>query len=617
VREGKVKTSQPIGDYLDALVHPSARHDVVMAARHRAFIAPRLVGGLSALAALPVFLAARGVPSTPEFIVLVWMLVPIATACYLSRTGRYESAHVLSALSLTGIASVVAAYSGGIDSIAALWLVLILLEAIVSGSRRVVAVAAMLALGGAVLLMLAVPAASAIARQADALVALAMLSVLLYATGLALGAQRIARANSRLLVGQDERWHLHAGNMSDVVTRHGDGGRVLFASTNAYAVLGIAAGELQGLGLFDRIHIADRPAFLTTLSDVSTRGLARSVEFRLRQPRLGDEEGRFAWIEMQCKPLDQPERPDGDVAGCEVVAIMRDVSKQKALEQALTDARAEAERSNAAKSRFLAVMSHELRTPLNAVIGFSEMLTKAEQLRIDGERRQEYVRLINDSGGHLLEVVNDILDASRLETGDFKIAPEPFKPAAVIEGCREVLAPKARDLGVALQLRAPQELPDIVADKRALKRILTNLVANGLEFTSRGGTVTIDAAVDREHLAVSVEDTGIGVALEHVGRLGDAFFQVRESYARTHNGAGLGLSIAKGLVKLHGGEVVISSRVGEGTRVMVRLPLDCERRRAPEPIQKFVRSADAAYPHMPSSTTATAPRFKPAVKKSA
>ena len=348
------------------------------------------------------------------------MLVPIATACYLSRTGRYESAHVLSALSLTGIATAVAAYSGGI---AAIWLVLILLEAIVSGSRRVVAVAAMLALGGVVLLMLADPAASAIGRQAGALAALAIVSVLLYATGIALGAERIACGNSRLLVAQEERWRLLAGNMSDVVTRHGDGGRVLFASTNAYAVLGIAAGELQGLGLFDRIHIADRPAFLTTLSDASMRGSARSIEFRLRQPKLGDEEGRFAWIEMQFKPLDQPGRPDGDVAGREVVAIMRDVSKQKALEQALTDARAEAERSNAAKSRFLAVMSHELRTPLNAVIGFSEMLTKAEQLRIDGERRQEYVRLINDSGGHLLEVVNDILDASRLETGDFKIVP--------------------------------------------------------------------------------------------------------------------------------------------------------------------------------------------------
>jgi cell cycle sensor histidine kinase DivJ len=185
----------------------------------------------------------------------------------------------------------------------------------------------------------------------------------------------------------------------------------------------------------------------------------------------------------------------------------------------------------------------------------------------------------------------------------------------VIEGCRELLALKARDLGVALQFRAPQELPDIVADKRALKQILINLVANGLKFTSRGGTVTIEAVVEREHLVVSVEDTGIGIAPEHVGRLGDAFFQVSGSYARTHDGAGLGLSIVKGLVKLHGGEVAVRSRVGEGTRVIVRLPLDCERRRAPEPIRKFMRPGDAEYPHTPPFATAIAPRF--AVKKSA
>jgi cell cycle sensor histidine kinase DivJ len=612
-----VKPSQPIGDYLDALVHPSARQDVLTAARHRAFIAPRLVGSLLALAALPAFLAVSGVPSILEFIVLAWMVVPIATAAYLSRTGRYESAHVISALALTGIAIAVTAYSGGVDSIAAIWLALIPLEAAVSGSRRVVAVAAMLALGGAVLLMLADPAAgvSAAARHAGALAALGIVSPLLYAIGIALGAERIARANSRLLVAQEDRWHLLAGNMTDVITHHGDGGRVMLASTNAYAVLGIAAGELQGLGLFDRVHIGDRPAFLTALSDASARGLAGSVEFRFRQPKLGDEAGRFAWIEMQCKPLDLPGRPNGEAR--DVVAVMREVSKQRAQQQALVDARAEAERSNAAKSRFLAIMSHELRTPLNAVIGFSEMLANAEQLRIDGERRQEYVRLINDAGCHLLEVVNDILDVSRLETGDLKIVPEPFKPAAVIEGCRELLALKARDQGVTLRLRAPQELPDVVGDKRAVKQILINLVANGLKFTDRGGTVTIDAAVDRDHLVMSVEDTGIGIAPEHVGRLGDAFFQVRGSYARTHDGAGLGLSIVKGLVKLHGGEVAVRSRVGEGTRVTVRLPLDCERQRKPEPIRQFVRPVDAEFPHMPPFAAAIAPRFKPAVQKSA
>ena len=206
-----------------------------MAARHRAFIAPRLVGGsVGARLRCPYSWRYGGFRALLEFIVLVWMIVPIATACYLSRTGRYESAHVLSALSLTGIATTVAAYSGGINSIAAIWLVLIPLEATVSGSRRVVAVAAMLALGGAVLLMLADPPAGAnsAVRPAPSPRSASCRSRSMRP------ALRSAPNGSRApipggCVAQEERWRLLAGNMTDVVTRHGDGGRVLFASTNA------------------------------------------------------------------------------------------------------------------------------------------------------------------------------------------------------------------------------------------------------------------------------------------------------------------------------------------------------------------------------------------------
>src|SRR5258708_35845541 len=184
-----------------------------MAVRHRAFIAPRIFASLLVLAALPVFLAVRGVPSILEFIVLAWMVVPIATACYLSRTGRYESAHVLSALALTGIATTVAAYSGGINSIAAIWLVLIPLEAAVSASRRVMAVAATLALGSAALLVLAAPAGDVAvnAHHAGAIAALGIVSAFLYPTRLAPGAQRIARAPTPVLVGAEHRRRLLAG----------------------------------------------------------------------------------------------------------------------------------------------------------------------------------------------------------------------------------------------------------------------------------------------------------------------------------------------------------------------------------------------------------------------
>jgi two-component system, cell cycle sensor histidine kinase DivJ len=603
-----VKPSQPIGDYLDALVHPSARQDALTAARHRAFIGPRLIVGLSALALLPIFLALGGLTTLPELVLVSWAIVPIATACFLSRTGRYESAHLVSAVALAAIAATVAACSGGIGALAAVWLVLIPLEAAVSGSRRVVLISAGLALAVAAVLMLFTPVASP--AELSMLAWLAIASALLYGTAVALGAERVARADARLRAAQEERARLLTGNMSDVITHHGADGRVLSASANAAEVLGIGAGDLVGLGLIDRIVSSDRAAFRDAVADTAADGVERCVEFRIHRPRLGDE-ACFPWIAMHCKPL-----PESAAAGA-VVAVLRDVSTKKAQQQELVDARAEAERSNAGKSRFLAVVSHELRTPLNAIIGFSEMLTDADEMRIDNARRKEYARLINEAGGHLLGVVNSILDVSRLETGDFQIVPEVFEPAAVIAGSCDLLALKAKSANVALASRVPSQLPQIVADPRALKQIVINLVANALKFTNRGGTVTIDAGVEGASLLISVADTGIGIAPEHFGRLGDPFFQVRGSYARSHDGSGLGLSIVKGLARLHGGDVEVRSRVGEGTRVIVRLPRDCEHPNAPAPVRRIDRPGDAHDPATPSYAAAAPARFKVSLKRSA
>jgi cell cycle sensor histidine kinase DivJ len=229
-----------------------------------------------------------------------------------------------------------------------------------------------------------------------------------------------------------------------------------------------------------------------------------------------------------------------------------------------------------AKSRFLATMSHELRTPLNAIIGFSEMLVNETQMRLDGNRRREYAALINDSGNHLLSVVNGILDMTKIDTGDFEIRPEPFVLGAVIRGCRDLLALKAREVGLDLVADVPDDLPEITADKRAVKQILINLISNAIKFTDRGGCVRVGAVVDDAAIALTVEDNGIGIGEEDLPRIGDPFFQARGSYDRRHDGTGLGLSIVKGLVALHGGDVTIRSRVGEGTRITVRMPIDCE-----------------------------------------
>ena len=274
-----------------------------------------------------------------------------------------------------------------------------------------------------------------------------------------------------------------------------------------------------------------------------------------------------------------------------MVAVLRDVTDRKVQERALEIARKESERINNAKSRFLATMSHELRTPLNAIIGFSDMLAN-DQLVLGPARAREYAKLINDSGRHLLSVVNGILDMSKMESGNFEITPEPFAPAPAIRSCCDILALKAQEAGVDLKTRIAFDLPEIVADRRAVNQILINLISNAVKFTPRGGRVSVSALCDGPKLVVAVEDTGVGIGEADLPHLGEAFFQVRAAYDRRHDGAGLGLSIVKGLVGLHGGDMDIRSRLGDGTRVTVRLPINCEGvRRAVEPINLVAERA--------------------------
>jgi cell cycle sensor histidine kinase DivJ len=536
------------------------------------------------------------VPSALEIGVFAWLVVPILTAYFLSRTGRYENAHILSSLSLTGLISVVAWCTGGISSFAAIWLVVVPLEAALSASRRVVALASTFALIAAgILLVLSVtgllPPATEIASEQGALAALGIISAALYSTGLALGAESLARTSFWLLYAEEDRYRLLARNITDVITRHGRNGAVLFVSPAAESLFGVKASELSGHGLFDLVHVGDRPAYLTALADAAAYGEVRSVEFRIRCGADSDAQtGQFVWVEMRCRPFEAT-AANKNIQDREVVAVLRDISERKMQERAIELARKESERANAAKSHFLATMSHELRTPLNAIIGFSEMMFD-DSIVIDAARKREYAKVINDSGRHLLSVVNGILDMSKMETGNFEIAPEPFMPAQAIVSCCDLLALKASDAGVELKTRIA-DLPEVVVDRRALNQILINLISNAIKFTPRGGRVTVSATHDGTEFAIAVEDTGVGIGEEDLPRLGEAFFQARASYDRKHDGSGLGLSIVKGLVNLHGGDIDIRSRLNQGTRVTVQLPINCEGdKSAADPIRLATQRAN-------------------------
>jgi len=584
-----------IRDYIDALVHPSAHDNALTRARHRAFMAPRLLGSFGALAALPIYFVIRGVPTAAEMLIVAWLLAPILSAYLLSRTGNYASAQVLSSISLIGLIVAVAALTGGwVSSFAAIWLVVVPLEAALSASRRVVAIVSTMALSACGLLtffsvMPAIPGSPGEVTLA----AIGIVSAMLYATGVAFSAETLVGMSLRMFSAEEDKYQLLASNMTNVITRHGRSGAILFASSAAEPVFGVAASDLFGHGLFDRIHVLDRPAYLTALAEAALGG-DRSVEFRVRRDHV-EAAPQFIWIEMRCRPLKQSVGDSTGKGRREVLAVMRDVTERKAQEHALEQAREEIRRIQTANSRFLTMIGHELRTPLNVIIGFSEMLRDEAPSRADSEQRREYAGFINDSGNHLLAVVNAILDVSRLDNGEFEIRPEPFGLASLVEDCCELESLAAGDSGVAISVRISRDLPEVVADKRAIKQILINLVSNAVRRADRGGRVTVSAAIDGPMFAIMVEDSGVGIAEHDGSRVNDAVFQARSASNRRHDGIWLGLSIVRGLAALHGGDTTICNRVGERTRVTVRLPLDCEHRRQTNQTTSIARRAAVAH----------------------
>jgi two-component system cell cycle sensor histidine kinase PleC len=240
---------------------------------------------------------------------------------------------------------------------------------------------------------------------------------------------------------------------------------------------------------------------------------------------------------------------------------------------ALEEAKAEAEAASRAKSEFLANMSHELRTPLNAVIGFSEIIRDG-LLGADAiERYREYAGDIHKSGTHLLDLINDLLDLSRIEAKRFSLSPTSVALAGELTEIVELMTPTAAKAGVTLSARTPPPGLAAYADARSLRQILLNLVSNAIKFTPSGGEVTLDAAAcGAGRVQVTVSDTGIGIAPEHIEHVMQPFGQVDNVFTRTKPGTGLGLPLVKSMGELQGGGFSLESRVGEGTCARVELP---------------------------------------------
>lgn len=239
---------------------------------------------------------------------------------------------------------------------------------------------------------------------------------------------------------------------------------------------------------------------------------------------------------------------------------------------ALLRAKQAAEEASRAKSEFLAAMNHELRTPLNAVIGFSELMSKQTFGPLGHPNYKTYIEDIETSGRHLLDIINEILDFSKLEAGGFALSETYVDVQQVAQGVISLVGVRARAAGLHIQNDVPQDLPPLWCDERKLRQMLLNLVGNAIKFTQTGGAIAVSARCSRDEYIVAVSDTGIGIPESELDRVVQPFVQVDNPFTRQHGGTGLGLALVNAMIEKHGGSLRLESTQGSGTKVQLAFP---------------------------------------------
>ena len=346
----------------------------------------------------------------------------------------------------------------------------------------------------------------------------------------------------------------------DIVTNE------LWWSDETYRIFGL---EPQAFGatyeaFLEIVHPDDREMVREAVKRALAERRPYSIVHRIVLP---DGEVRFVHEQAEATYDDagQPVRINGTI---------HDITERKAAASAILLGKEQAEIANRAKSEFLANMSHELRTPLNAIIGFAEIITGEVLGAVGNAKYRDYAKDISDSGQHLLEIINDILDLSKIETGQVALHEEEIDVPDVVRSCLKLLKERAKSAGVELVADFGNgAYPLLRADRRMVKQILVNLLSNAVKFTPRGGRVTASAQCDRASGCVlQISDTGIGIAPDDMQKALARFGQVEARLDRRFEGTGLGLPLSKSFVELHGGALELTSEVGVGTTVKVRFP---------------------------------------------
>ncbi len=302
------------------------------------------------------------------------------------------------------------------------------------------------------------------------------------------------------------------------------------------------------------LHISERRTkdggFVSVGTDIT--------ELKRHEEKLIDSERRLKVTIMDLRSSQQ--------------ALERQAQQLAHLAEKYSEQKKRAEEANQAKSAFLANMSHELRTPLNAIIGFSEIMESGMFGPLGDTKYHEYCRDIRESGTYLLDVINDILDMSKIEAGRTRLEPEEFALDSFLADVMRLLETRAAQKKLALRSEMEPNIR-IKADRRAIKQIVINLLSNAVKFTPDNGRITVRGRISGDHVTLAIEDTGIGIPKEALVNLGKPFEQVESQFTKSHQGSGLGLAIAKSLIELHGGSMRIRSTLGVGTIVLLRLPV--------------------------------------------
>jgi PAS domain S-box-containing protein len=377
------------------------------------------------------------------------------------------------------------------------------------------------------------------------------------------------KATERQLREKEERYALAlAGTNEAIVDWDVENDRITY-SERIGEIIGLAPEELKSsvdwVSLIHPDHMDGYLAQMRALLKGETTYL--SCEYRLADWLGGGER----WVRHRASALRYPNGRVYRMAGS-----VGDITDRRRALDRLNDAKNQAEYANRAKTEFLTNMSHELRTPLNAIIGFSEVIQHEMFGPTGAPQYQEYARNISDSGRHLLEIINDILDVSRIETGRMKLFPEPLDFTEVVESVRRLINQRAQIAGVRLDMTVVAPLPIVQGEIRRLKQVLVNILGNAIKFTPDGGLVRLVARADgiTGDLVVEVVDSGIGMDPRDIPLALEPFRQVDGKLARRYEGTGLGLPLSKAFVELHGGTLGVESALGEGTKVTIRLPTD-------------------------------------------